>query len=63
MQNVLEVHNLAKVFKPTQKGGKPFIAVNKISFSLLNIIWLAASIWYFKRSFAHSKDLGLNRFN
>ncbi|NCN58814.1 hypothetical protein COW99_03425 [Candidatus Roizmanbacteria bacterium CG22_combo_CG10-13_8_21_14_all_38_20] len=34
MQNVLNVQNLTKVYKPTEKKGKPFCAVNKISFSL-----------------------------
>jgi len=34
-----------------------------IASSVLNIIWLTASIWYFKRSFINSKELGLNRFN
>lgn len=30
---------------------------------LLNVIWLTGAIWYFVRSFAFSKNLGLNRFN
>ncbi|NCN58813.1 hypothetical protein COW99_03420 [Candidatus Roizmanbacteria bacterium CG22_combo_CG10-13_8_21_14_all_38_20] len=41
-----------------------FVPVHYILASIvLNIIWLSASIWYFKRSFTISKDLGLNRFN
>ena len=41
-----------------------FVPLHYIFASIaLNIIWLAASIWYFKKSFIRSKELGLNRFN
>lgn len=34
MKNALTVHQLEKVYPSTQKGGVPFVAVNKISFEL-----------------------------